>query len=81
MSDVQSRAADRNAIWDALPQSERRAETAAEIADRAGVNRRSCGTKLAAMFNSDYRLLGLRRIEDRDRRQFLWWRETPDARP
>jgi hypothetical protein len=70
--------ADREAIWDAVPHGYENRATAAEIADRAGVNRRSCGTKLNAMSVGGYQALGLRGEPDEQRGQLLWWREAAD---
>jgi len=79
MTSFDARHADRAAIWDAVPRSYENRKTAAEIADRAGVNRRSCGTKLSAMSVGGYQRLGLRREPDDAGRQMLWWREDSVA--
>lgn len=58
-------------LYPHLPTSREAALTAAEVADRAGENRRSAGTKLSALSLRDNRV---RSFYDQTRRQNLWWR-------
>ena len=51
---------DREALFSATPFGENNALTAAEIADLAGLNRRSAGTKMNAMAMGEWVRLGLR---------------------
>jgi hypothetical protein len=60
---------DRETLFDATPVGEENALTAAEIADLAGQNRRSAGTKMNAMAMTWGRL-GLRSKVGRE--QYVW---------
>lgn len=76
-SRVQHRTYD--AIWDALVQhavGAANAKTAGDLALLAGVEKRSCGTKLAAMSKGGYGDLGLRWQYVEAKRQRVWWRDN-----
>lgn len=70
--------ADRDRLWDAVPRGPENARVSSVIAQIAGVDHRSAGTKLDAMWKRGYGKLGLAFYHEQvggASTNRLWWRQ------